>query len=113
MLMHSFGRTTGCGKVNKQLLGNTIGLVGWVQKRRDHGGLIFIDLRDRSGIMQLVFDPHVNTHAHTCAQSVRSEYVIAVSGVVVERTPQTINNELATGYWELQVTDAQVLSSSK
>jgi len=111
--MQSFERTTGCGLVNKQQLGSTIYLAGWVQKRRDHGGLIFVDLRDRSGIMQLVFDPTINADTHTQAQALRSEYVIQVSGTVVERTPQTINKELATGEWELRITHLVVLNTAK
>jgi len=111
--MHSLERTTGCGLISKQYLGKSIGLAGWVQKRRDHGGLIFVDLRDRSGIMQLVFDPTLNTHTHHQAQSLRSEFVIRVSGVVVERAPQTINKELATGQWELRVDALTVLNTAK
>src|ERR1700738_1916173 len=101
--MHSFERTTGCGLVSKQYLGKSIYLAGWVQKRRDHGGLIFVDLRDRSGIMQLVFDPTLNTQTHHQAQALRSEFVISISGTVVERAQQTINKELPTGQWELRV----------
>ncbi len=111
--MQLFERTTGCGLVNGQYLGTKIHLAGWVQKRRDHGGLIFVDLRDRSGVMQLVFDPTLNTQTHHQAQALRSEFVISVSGTVVERTTQTINKELATGSWELRVDTLAVLNSAK
>ena len=111
--MHSFQRTTGCGLVDKQYLGKTIYLAGWVQKRRDHGGLIFVDLRDRSGIMQLVFDPTLNTQTHHQAQALRSEFVISISGTVVERASQTINKELPTGQWELRVDTLNVLNTAK
>lgn len=111
--MQSFKRTIGCGLVNKELLGKQICLNGWVNKRRDHGGLIFIDLRDRTGLMQLVINPEFNTEVHTKAHSLRSEYVIAVRGTVVDRTPETINPELATGAWELQITDLQILNPAK
>lgn len=106
-------RTIGCGKVGIQYLGEQIHLVGWVARRRDHGGLIFIDLRDRSGLMQLVFSEAISIPAHTMAHRLRSEYVIAVSGIVVERNAQTINKELSTGAWELQVTTVTILSKSE
>jgi aspartyl-tRNA synthetase len=111
--MQSFKRTTGCGLVNKELLGKQICLMGWVNKRRDHGGLIFIDLRDRTGIMQLVFNPAFNDTVHAKAHNLRSEYVIAISGTVVDRTPETINKELSTGAWELQVTELHILNPAK
>ncbi len=108
-----YKRTTGCGLVNETLLGKTIDLSGWVNARRDHGGLIFVDLRDRSGYMQLVFNPAYSAQAHELAHSLRSEYVIAVTGVVVERSAETINRELATGRWELQVNSLTILNKSK
>lgn len=111
--MQSFKRTIGCGLVTKELLGKQICLNGWVNKRRDHGGLIFIDLRDRTGIMQLVINPEINPEVHTKAHSLRSEYVVAVRGTVVDRTPETINKELATGKWELQITELQILNPAK
>ncbi|MDR3550651.1 MAG: OB-fold nucleic acid binding domain-containing protein, partial [Candidatus Babeliales bacterium] len=88
--MQGFIRTVSCGLVNETFLNKTIHICGWVNKRRDHGGLIFIDLRDRSGLMQLVFNPAFSVDAHTTAHSLRSEYVITVSGKVVERTSETI-----------------------
>ena len=81
--MQGFKRTTGCGQVSAEHLGKTIDLCGWVNKRRDHGGLIFIDLRDRTGLMQLVFNPELAKKIHDLAHHLRSEYVVAVTGEVV------------------------------
>lgn len=106
-------RTIGCGAVTEKLLNTTINLSGWVDGRRDHGGLIFIDLRDRSGLMQLVFNPAFSKEVHKKAHELRSEYVIAVTGKVVARDPETVNQELPTGKWELQVTELTVLNTSK
>lgn len=111
--MQSIQRTIGCGLVSANFLGQNICLAGWVNRRRDHGGLIFIDLRDRSGLMQLVFNPVFAKGSHILAQQLRSEYVLAVCGKVVERTPETINKELATGKYELQVTDLVILNKAK
>src|SRR4051812_3865525 len=111
--MQFLERTSGCGLVDHAMLGKTICLAGWVAKRRDHGGLIFIDLRDRSGIMQLVFNPELNSQVHAQAHNVRSEYVICVQGVVIKRLEQTVNKELATGALELQVEALQVLNVAR
>lgn len=111
--MQRFERTTGCGLVNQDHLNKEITLCGWVNKRRDHGGLIFIDLRDRSGLMQVVFNPDFNKAAHEAAHSLRSEFVLSVTGKVVERSPETINKDLATGKYEMQVTALTVLATSK
>ena len=83
--MVNFERTTGCGQVSEHHLNKKINLSGWVHRRRDHGGLIFIDLRDRSGLMQLVFNPEFSQDVHELAHKVRSEYVISVHGTVIER----------------------------
>lgn len=111
--MQGFKRTTGCGLVNEQLRGKKITLAGWVQRRRDHGGLIFIDLRDRTGLMQLVFNSVFGEQAHNDAHSLRSEYVIAVEGIVIDRSEATINKELPTGRWELQVHELSILNKAK
>lgn len=111
--MQAFNRTTGCGLVNENYLNKTICLSGWVHRRRDHGGLIFIDLRDRTGIMQLVFNPDFSAGAHTLAHSLRSEYVVSVCGQVVERSAEVVNKELSTGRWELQVKELEILNSAK
>ena len=110
--MQSYERI-GCGLVTKELLGKEIHVVGWVSKRRDHGGLIFIDLRDRSGILQLIFNSEFDERAHQEAHFLRAEYVIAVNGKVVERTPGTANKDLPTGEVELQVTSLHILSKAK
>ena len=111
--MQLIKRTVGCGQVHDQLLQKNVVLTGWVHRRRDHGGLIFVDLRDRTGLMQLVFNPAYSVHAHECAHEVRSEYVIAVSGVVIERDAKTVNHELPTGKWELAVESLTILNRSK
>jgi len=112
-MAQSFERTTGCGLVDSNLLNHTITLAGWVNKRRDHGGLIFIDLRDRSGLMQIVFNPDFNAKIHKLAHTLRSEDVIWIQGKVVERTTETVNTNMPTGKWELQVDGLRVLNKSK
>lgn len=102
-----------CGLVTEAHLHETITLAGWVARRRDHGGLIFIDLRDRSGIVQLVFNPEMTEQAHKKAHALRSEFVIAITGKVVERSKETINAELATGRFEVQVDDITILNTAK
>lgn len=78
-------RTHQCGKITEQIIGEKVTITGWVQKRRDLGGLIFIDLRDRSGVVQIVFSPEVSAEALETAEKVRSEYVLTVTGTVIER----------------------------
>lgn len=111
--MSCFERTIGCGQINQELVNTTITLAGWVHKRRDHGGLIFIVLRDRSGMMQIVFNRDVNAHAHDIAQMLRSEYVISVTGKVVTRPNETINLDMPTGQLELHVNQLTVLNKAK
>ena len=111
--MERSGRTVACAQVGKEFLNKEILLTGWVNRRRDHGGLVFVDLRDRSGIMQLVFNPAFDKNAHDVAQSIRSEDVIQVKGIVIERSSETINKELATGQFELQVHALTILNKSK
>ncbi|OGB97178.1 aspartate--tRNA ligase [candidate division TM6 bacterium RIFCSPHIGHO2_12_FULL_36_22] len=106
-------RSLGCGEINKENLGKKINLVGWVNTRRDHGGLIFVDLRDRSGIMQIVFNPEKVKEAHELAHSLRSEFVIGVTGTVVERTPETVNQNMPTGRYELQVDELEIMNKAK
>ena len=108
-----FERTIGCGLVSSEHIHKTITLAGWVNKRRDHGGLIFIDLRDRSGIMQVVFNPSFSQEAFKEAHHLRSEYVISVTGTVVQRTPETTNKELATGSLKLQAQKLIILNKAK
>lgn len=111
--MERFERTIGCGLVGRNHLGSSITLAGWVNRRRDHGGLIFIDLRDRSGIMQIVFNKDVAQAAHDSAMTLRSEFVVSVTGTVVERTKETVNTEIPTGAYELQVTQCTILNKAK
>ncbi|WP_182200494.1 aspartate--tRNA ligase [Paraliobacillus salinarum] len=101
------------GEIRKSDVGKKICLKGWVQKRRDLGGLIFIDLRDRSGIVQIVFNPTFSESALTIAESVRSEYVIEVNGEVVERSVDTVNDKMTTGQVEVVVSEITVLNEAK
>ncbi len=105
-------RTTYCGLVNEQYKNQIITLFGWVHRRRDHGGLIFVDLRDREGLMQVVFSSDFNKNAHELAHNLRTEYVIAVTGKVIERASNLVNKNLATGKFELQVQDLEILNKS-
>lgn len=111
--MLSMKRTTYCGSVTEQFLNQRITLAGWVNKRRDHGGLIFVDLRDRQGIMQIVFNPDFDIQAHELAHQLRSEYVILVSGTVVQRDAHLINHQIATGRYELQISHLTILNKAK
>jgi len=106
-------RTDGCGALRAADIGRTVTLMGWVQTNRDHGGLIFIDLRDRSGIAQIVFNPEEAPDAHRTAQYLRSEYVIAAQGKVAPRPEGTVNSKLPTGEIEVHVNRIEVLNSSK
>lgn len=105
-------RTVYCGNVSEQHINSVITLNGWVHKRRDHGGVIFVDLRDRTGMVQLVFDPNLNAHVVAEAHALRSEFVIAVQGTVVARTQAMVNEKLATGTIEIQVSSLQILNKS-
>ncbi|MFP3124793.1 aspartate--tRNA ligase [Ectobacillus funiculus] len=106
-------RTHHCGEVTLQDVGKQVQLKGWVQKRRDFGDLIFIDLRDRTGIVQIVFTPESSKEALQLADAVRNEYVLDVKGLVVERDSETINPNIATGKIEVKVTELTVLNSAK
>lgn len=106
-------KTHDCGKLNKSQIGETVVLNGWVHTRRDLGGVLFIDLRDRSGIVQIVFNPDFSGEALAIADRVRSEYVLAVKGKVVERDPNTVNLNLQTGGIEVQITEIEIFNSAK
>ncbi|KPK85983.1 MAG: aspartyl-tRNA synthetase [Deltaproteobacteria bacterium SM23_61] len=105
-------RTCYCGDVGPERIGQEITLMGWVNRRRDLGGLVFIDLRDRAGIVQVVFNPETSKEAHTKASALRNEYVIAVKGKVAERPEGTENRELKTGTIEIQTKELFILSES-
>ncbi|MGM0367233.1 MAG: aspartate--tRNA ligase [Actinomycetota bacterium] len=102
-----------CGELDTDSIGGEAVLCGWVNSRRDHGKLIFIDLRDFSGIIQLVFDPSVNKESYNLAKEVRNEYVLRVNGKVRKRSEETINYDLKTGQIEVAVNGAEILDKSK
>jgi aspartyl-tRNA synthetase len=102
-----------CGELNKGHAGQKVVLAGWVHRRRDHGGKVFIDLRDREGIVQVVFNPQVSREAYEVAGSLRSEYVVQVKGEVVIRPEGTENRKLSTGDIEIIVQEAAILNPSK
>ena len=111
--MPPWSRTDYCGQLRRQDAGRQVALSGWAASRRDHGKLIFIDLRDHEGVVQLVFNPEHDPAAHQVAEAARSEYYLAAKGQVVERTEGTINRELPTGEIEVAVDAAEILSLSQ
>ncbi|WP_151735973.1 aspartate--tRNA ligase [Paenibacillus tengchongensis] len=102
-----------CGQLTLEHIGQTVTLNGWVQTRRDLGGVLFIDLRDRTGLVQIVFNPDYSGEALQVADKVRSEYVLSVTGKVVKRDPETVNPNLPTGEIEVRITEIEVLNSAK
>ena len=106
-------RDTYPGELRAADVGREVRLAGWVARRRDHGGLIFIDLRDRTGVVQLVIDPSRAPDAHALAEQVRPEFVLAVTGTVVARSPETVNPNLPTGEVEVQIVALEVLNRAK
>ncbi|RJQ54438.1 MAG: aspartate--tRNA ligase [Actinobacteria bacterium] len=109
----TFERTAHCGHVSRANVGQRLVLAGWVQKRRDHGGLIFVDLRDRTGLVQTVVDPSDSPDAFAAAHQVRPEYVLRIAGTVRERPDGTVNPALATGEVEVVMESVEVLNTSK
>jgi aspartyl-tRNA synthetase len=105
-------KDTNCGDPRESMVGSEITVAGWVHRRRDHGNLIFIDLRDRSGLVQVVFNPEVADKAHDLAGSLRSEWVVQITGKIVARLPGADNPDLPTGMVELAATDLEVLNQS-
>ncbi len=105
-------RTHKCGELNKSNLGEHVALCGWVHRRRDHGGVIFIDLRDRAGLVQIVFNPDAEA-TFALAESVRSEYVLRIEGAVRDRLEGTVNPNMATGEIEILVSHIEILNESE
>ncbi|KKC29891.1 aspartyl-tRNA synthetase [Caldanaerobacter subterraneus subsp. pacificus DSM 12653] len=108
-----FKRTHMCGELTVEDVGKSVVVMGWVNSRRDHGGLVFIDLRDRTGIVQIVFSEQVSKEAFEKVQSVRSEYVLAVEGEVVKRLPENVNPKIPTGEIEIYAKNLKILSKSE
>ena len=106
-------RTHSCGELNRTHVGTNVALAGWVDRRRDHGGLTFIDLREKGEIVQVVFNPEISKSCHEIASELRNEYVIHVSGEVVLRPPGTENPKLPTGDIEITVRNAEILNASR
>ncbi|HUU63967.1 MAG TPA: aspartate--tRNA ligase [Dehalococcoidia bacterium] len=106
-------RTHSCGELTVEHIGERVTLAGWVHRRRDHGGLVFIDLRDGAGLVQVVFNPEVSGAGHGVATGLRNEYVIQVTGDVAKRPPGTENPNITTGEVEVLVQQVQILNPSK
>ena len=106
-------KTHFCGELSKNDVGSTVTLMGWVHARRDHGGLIFVDLRDRGGITQIVFNPETSADAHERAGNIRNEFVLAVSGKVAPRPGNMVNSKLPTGEIEVLVSTLTILNAAK
>ena len=111
--MQGLHRTHGCGTISEQEVGKEVVLCGWVERRRDHGGLIFLDLRDRSGVVQVVASPDHNVESFHKAEDVRNEYVLCVRGKITKRDEAAINPNLPTGAYEMFCEELRVLNSAK
>ena len=111
--MEQFYRSHYANQLSKETVGQDVIVNGWVQKRRDLGGLIFVDLRDRTGIVQVVFNPDISEEAIQLADQIRSEYVVAVKGKVVERDPETVNPKIETGEIEILGEELHVFNPSQ
>ena len=111
--MTALKKTHSCGDLTRKDAGSVVTLMGWVHTRRDHGGLIFVDLRDRGGITQVVFNPETSAETHELAHDIRSEYVLAVTGTVAPRPGNTVNPKLPTGEIEVLANGLEILNTSK
>ena len=112
-LMGEWKRSNFCGELGKKHVDHSVTLMGWVQSRRDHGGVIFVDLRDKEGLCQIVFNPEHDPKIHQTAEQLRDEWVIAVKGKVTPRTEETVNPNLKTGEIEVAAEEVKVLNTSK
>ena len=106
-------RDVHCGDVRADHVGRTVMLAGWAARRRDHGGLVFVDLRDERGVVQLVVNPERAAAAAQTAHDVRAEFVLQAKGEVVRRAPDAVNPNIATGEIEIQVDELEVISRSE
>ena len=112
-LMGEWKRSNFCGELGKKHVDRSVTLMGWVQSRRDHGGVIFVDLRDKEGLCQVVFNPEHDPKIHQTAEQLRDEWVIAVKGKVTPRTEETVNPNLKTGEIEVVAEQVRILNTSK
>ncbi len=101
-----------CGELNVKNAGETVTLAGWVDRRRDHGGLTFINLRDRSGVVQVVFNPEISPESHAVAEQLRSEYVVSITGEVCLRPEGTVNTKMSTGEIEVVAKSTEILNAA-
>ena len=102
-----------CGELRPDDVGRTVAVAGWVARRRDHGGLIFIDVRDHTGVVQLVVNPERSKGAAEAAHAIRSEFVVRARGEVVNRAPDAVNPNIATGAVEIQVDELEIVARSE
>jgi aspartyl-tRNA synthetase len=112
-ILGDWKRTHFCGELRKEDIGKQVCVMGWVHRRRDHGGLIFIDLRDRTGIGQLALDPDRDPQAHTKAEAIRNEFVVAAIGTVSPRPEGTVNPKMPTGEVEVEINELRILNPAK
>ncbi len=112
-LLGDWQRSSRCGEPRAADVGREVTLMGWVHSRRDHGGVVFVDLRDRTGVVQIVFNPERAKEAHERAGTLRSEFVLAVRGVVKARTPETLNPNLPTGEVEVFADELRILNEAE
>ena len=110
--MGTLRRSHGCGQIDRSCVGEEVVVAGWAHRRRDHGGVIFVDLRDQGGLVQVVFRPETSTEAHERAGDIRSEWVILARGVVEARSAETVNAKMATGEVEVNVHELRILNSA-
>ncbi|MCK4508315.1 MAG: aspartate--tRNA ligase, partial [Desulfuromonadales bacterium] len=112
-ILGDWKRTHYCGDLRKEDIGKEVCIMGWVHRRRDHGGLIFIDLRDRTGICQMALDPDRDPEAHAKAEAIRNEFVIAAIGTVSPRPDGTVNPKMPTGKVEIEISELRILNPAK